>query len=93
MLNFNEVTTTQLITITIRHIGQYRLRMAPYIKYVKYNKNQNGWCLERHYAELNALEDCIDICLRELHKRNATIPQKHMQIYLINQKKRESTLE
>lgn len=92
MLNFDAITTTQLINVTVNHIGRYRLRMAPYISYVKYNKNQNGWVLERHYAELNALEDCIDILLRELQKRNATIPNKYMQIYLNNQRKREETL-
>ena len=93
MLNFNEVTTTQLITVTIGHIRKYHLRMGPYVQYVKYNKNQNDWCLERHYADLNALEDCIDICLRELQRRNATIPNKYMQSYLNDQKKRESTLK
>ena len=43
MLNFNEVTTTQLITVTIGHIRKYHLRMGPYVQYVKYNKNQNDY--------------------------------------------------
>lgn len=92
MINFEVVPTTTLITVAVSKIRCYSYHMKNYVKYVKYNKNQNGWALERHYAELNDLEDCIDILLRELGLRNATIPNQYMKSYLNSQRKREETL-
>lgn len=92
MTNFEVISTTTLISETVMHIRRYSYHMKNYVHYVKHNKNQNDWALERHYAELNGLEDCIDILLRELNSRNATIPNQYMKSYLNNQKKREETL-
>lgn len=92
MINFDSISTETLISTTVRKIRGYSYHMKNYIRYVKYNKNQNDWALERHYAQLNSLEDCIDILLRELVIRNVTIPNKYMKSYLDNQKKREETL-
>lgn len=92
MINFDSIPTVTLISTTVREIRGYSYHMKNYVHYVKYNKNQSEDILERHYAQLNALEDCIDILLRELVTRNATIPNQYMKSYLNNQKKREETL-
>ena len=92
MVNFEIVSTETLISKTVSHIRQYAYHMRIYVHYVKYNPNQYGDILERYYAQLNGLEDCIDILLRELAGRNATIPNQYMKSYLNNQRKREETL-
>lgn len=92
MLKFEIVPTATLISQTVSHIRRYSYRMKGYVHYVKYDKNKYDWTLERHYQELNALEDCIDILLRELSIRNATIPNQYMKSYLNSQRKREETL-
>lgn len=92
MINFDFIPTATLISTTVRKIRGYSYHMNNYVHYVKYTKNQYGDILERHYAQLNALEDCIDILLRELESRNAIIPNQYMKSYLNSQRKREETL-
>lgn len=92
MINFEIVSTATLISQTVLYIRSYSYHMKNYVHYVKYNKNQYGDILERHYTQLNALEDCIDILLREVRTRNAAIPNQYMKSYLNSQRKREETL-
>lgn len=92
MVNFEIVSTATLISQTVSHIRDYSYHMKNYVHYVKYNKNHHDDILKRYYSQLNILEDCIDILLRELEARNATIPNQYMKSYLNSQKKREETL-